>query len=116
MNDRTSSAHAIPPEALAYDDELRGKLADAFMRAIAEISDIDGVLVLRTHEVRDALTDVLSYFIGIEPEPRHQRLIRSADERLRRHVAHHRRSGARDRLHRHAASVVDLDRGKGGNA
>jgi hypothetical protein len=114
--DRTSSARAIPASALAYDDEFRCKLADAFMRAIVDGCDVDGVVVLRMHEIRDALIDVLAYLTSIEPEPRHARLVRSALERLRCEVAHHRRSGARARLHRQAASVVDVDRNRGGSA
>lgn len=106
----------VPASALAYDDALRLRLADAFMREIAAISEVDGVYCLRLHEIRDALIDVASYFVGIEPELRHQRLIRSAHDRLRRHVAHHRRSGARGRLHARAHSVIDLDRGNGGRA
>jgi hypothetical protein len=85
----------FPPSALAYDEELRAKLADAIMVTAKDGCTNDGSVFLALHEIRDALVDILAYFVAI---------------------AHHRRNGEREHLYRRAASVIDIDRNNRGRA
>jgi hypothetical protein len=104
---------ALPPNLMSYDADFRDRLATELLRIIITTSTTDGVIVLRIHEIRDAIADALAEILALEGTIPSKRLIESHARRVRLQLAHHRRNPA---VAKFRARAVRIDIGKAGRA
>jgi hypothetical protein len=98
---------------LAYDADFRDRLAVELLRTIVSASTSEGVIVLRIHEIRDAIADSLAEILALEGTIPNKRLIEGHAQRVRQMLAHHRRNPA---VAKFKARTVRFDVGSGGRS
>jgi hypothetical protein len=84
----------LPPNLLTYDADYRDRLAVELLKTIMTTSTSDGAVVLRIHEIRDAIADTLAEILALESTIPDKRLIESHARRVRHMLASHRRNPA----------------------
>jgi hypothetical protein len=110
----TIDQHTPYARAVAgYDDDFRDRLTVEILRTIITTSTTDDVVVLRVHEIRNAIADVLAEILALEGTIPDRRLIDDHARRVRRMLAHHRRNPA---VAKFKARARRIDVGKGGRA
>jgi hypothetical protein len=103
----------------AYDERHERKLADALVRAIADQSMVDNVMVIRTGEAAAALTTALASILALSPaSTRSRAAIRKVADGFHRKLQAHVRQAERDAdlLDLKARCFRDDDRERGGRA
>jgi hypothetical protein len=102
-----------------YDEAFERKLADVIIRAIADQSMIDNVLVLRTGESAAALVNVLASIMALSPSSTRSRAaIKQVADSFRRKLLARVRQAESDPLFSDFKSRCfhDGDRARGGRA
>jgi hypothetical protein len=103
----------------AYDERHERKLADALVRAIADQSMVDNVMVIRTGEAAAALTTALASILALSPaSTRSRAAIKQTAEAFRRKLAAKVRAaeGSPDFYEFKRRTFQDGDSDRGGNA
>jgi hypothetical protein len=103
----------LPSNLLTYDEAFHERLTLESLNTIIAASTSDDVLVLRIHEIRNAIADVLAEILALEGTIPDRRLLESHARRVRRRLAHHRRNPA---VAKFKARARRVDVGGGGRA